>query len=294
MRRLHIAPEYHHLPKLPLQGQRAPIRELKRVGDLRGCNLSTQGASIGLQEGCTAYGSGRKSIKEGAVAEDRARGSGRRARGPGCVLNLNLGRRVRLGRILKTGPQVVSNDQFSEATDMTSVLQTLQLQGGGLGHEKHTAGRPPPDPEPPSTIGPRASVSLIGGNGAAHAPRCTHLGTLHWAEEQRAREHARCRFQWMDGTGHTGFTSTRQEASLFTMSAGGSTDTKARCSLERQSRPVGTPAPSGAEKANNNRLDVLLIFGSGGVYKETFLHFAFFFLFVVCSEADSSYSLLIP
>lgn len=58
---------------------------------------------------------------------------------------------------------------------------------------------------------------------------------------------------------------TRQEASLFTMSAGGSTDTKARCSLERQSRPAGTPAPPGAEKANNNSLDVLLIFDGGGV-----------------------------
>lgn len=75
------------------------------------------------------------------------------------------------------------------------------------------------------------------------------------------------------------------------MSAGGSTDMKARCSLERQSRPAGTPAPPGAEKANNNSLDVLLIFDSGGVYKETFLHFVFLF---VCPEADSSYSLLIP
>lgn len=132
-----------------------------------------------------------------------------------------------------------------------------------------------------------------GGNVAAHAPRCTHLGTRHWAQEQRAREHARCLWISVDDTGHTGFTTTRQEASLFTMSAGGSTDTKARYSLERQSRPAGTPAPPGAEKANNSSLDVLLIFDSSVVYKETFLHFAFFFFFV-CSEADASYSLLIP
>lgn len=173
MRRLHIAPEHHHLPKHPLQGQRAPTRGLKRVGGPRGCrscNLSTQGASIGLQEGCTAYGPGRKSIREGAVAEDRAPGSGRRARGPGSVLNLNLGPRVRLGRILKTGPQVVSNDEFSEATDMTSVLQTPQLNGGGLGNKKHRAGRPPPDPDPPSTIGPWALVSLMEGTALPTRP----------------------------------------------------------------------------------------------------------------------------
>lgn len=173
MRRLHIAPEHHHLPKHPLQGQRAPTRGLKRVGGPRGCrscNLSIQGASIGLQEGCTAYGPGRKSIREGAVAEDRAPGSGRRARGPGSVLNLNLGPRVRLRRNLKTGPQVVSNDEFSEATDMTSVLQTPQLNGGGLGNKKHRAGRPPPDPDPPSTIGSWALVSLMEGTALPTRP----------------------------------------------------------------------------------------------------------------------------
>lgn len=81
---------------------------------------------------------------------------------------------------------------------MTSVLQTPQLNGGGLGHEMHRDGCPPPDPDPPSTIGPRASVSLMEGTSLPTRPDAL---TLEPGTGQRSREPEStqdvCGFQWM-------------------------------------------------------------------------------------------------